>query len=464
MIKDEIRQAIITFHQQGIPLREISRKLGVSRNTVRHVIQKPVPISSHERDAQMLQCVRDLFSPCRGNAVRIAEEIKARHNIDLPYSTLTRIIREQNLRQPVRRAGTYTFAPGQEMQHDTSPHRLMLGDTRLTAQCASLVLAYSRKVYIQYYPRFTRFEARVFLDDALRFMDGACPRCVIDNTCVVLASGCGADAVITPEMAAFGRIYGVHFRAHSIGNPNRKAHVERSFHYVERNFLAGRSFRDWDDLNTQAREWCEQVANKKIKKSLGMSPEEAYVMEKPHMLVLPAILPPVYQSLERTVDIEAYINLDSNRYSVPEHLIGKDVTVYKYISRVTVFFQRKQVADHARIIGRSGGKLTEPAHHKKHLYKNAYRGACSEETLLMGRNETLDAYMKEMKKRVAGRGVARFRRLLLLQRTYPHDPFIKAVAQALKYGMYDLVRLEQMTLKLIAGDIFNLGDDECAPE
>ncbi|MDQ6951216.1 MAG: hypothetical protein Q9M26_06080, partial [Mariprofundales bacterium] len=58
-----------------------------------------------------------------------------------------------------------------------------------------------------------------------------------------------------------------------------------------------------------------------------------------------------------------------------------------------------------------------------------------------------------------GRGVARFRRLLLLQRTYPEKPFMQAIEQAFKYGMYDLTRLEQMILKFVAGDIFNLGDD-----
>jgi len=322
------------------------------------------------------------------------------------------------------------------------------------------VLAYSRRVYIQYYPRFTRFEARVFLDDAMRFMDGACPRCLIDNTCVVLASGCGADAVITPEMAAFGRIYGFHFIAHSIGNPNRKAHVERSFDYVERNFLAGRIFHDWDDLNRQARAWCEQVANKKPKRSLGMSPEEAYVMEKPHMLLLPAVLPPIYHSVDRVVDIEAYVSLDSNRYSVPERLIGKQVMVHKHLTRVVIFFQRKQIADHARIIGSRNGKTTDPSHHKPRAYKRAYQGACSEEKLLMGQHETLDAYLRGLKKHVHGRGVYRMRCLLNLQRTYPEAPFMAAVTQAQTYGMYDLARLESMILKLVAGDIFKLDDDD----
>jgi hypothetical protein len=62
------------------------------------------------------------------------------------------------------------------MQHNTSPHLVLLGGKKVKAQCAGLVLAYSRKLFIQYYPAFTRFEARVFLDAAFQFMDGTCPR------------------------------------------------------------------------------------------------------------------------------------------------------------------------------------------------------------------------------------------------------------------------------------------------
>jgi len=72
--------------------------------------------------------------------------------------------------------------------------------------------------------------------------------------------------------------------------------------YVERNFLAGRSFVDFDDLNRQAPDWCREVANQTPKRVLGMSPEAAYVLEKPDLQPLPRLLPPVYEVLERVVD------------------------------------------------------------------------------------------------------------------------------------------------------------------
>jgi len=456
MIREELRQAILLFHQQDMPIRQIARKLELSRNTVRNTIRQLTKEAGDDRDPQLLVQIEQAFADCGGNAVRIVELMEQRHGVALPYSTLTRIIREANLRKPKQRTGRYTFEPGQEMQHDTSPHRLKLGDKPITAQCASLVLAYSRMVYIQYYPCFTRFEAKTFLDGALRFFGGSCAHCMIDNTHVVLARGSGADAVIAPEMAAFGRIYGFEFRAHSIGNPNRKAHVERSFHYVENNFLAGRSFRGWKDLNQQALDWCRQTANIKIKRTLGTTPETALIIEAPHLIKLPAQLPPVYLAEDRIVDTEGYVLLDTNRYSVPERLIGKTVRVHKQSEHVAVFFNHQQIAYHPRLIGKRNDEKTEPGHHKSLHSKNRQPGACDEERQLLGRNKLLDCYINELKSRVRGRGVTAFRRLLSLQRTYPEDPFMAAIKQAQTYGMYDLARLEQMILKQVAGDIFQL--------
>jgi hypothetical protein len=45
---------------------------------------------------------------------------------------------------------------------------VVLSGKAVTAQCAGLTLAYSRRLFIQYYPRFTRFEAKHFLLEAVR--------------------------------------------------------------------------------------------------------------------------------------------------------------------------------------------------------------------------------------------------------------------------------------------------------
>lgn len=415
------------------------------------------PISKESGYEEHMKQIRELFRDCQGNVVRVQEELAARHDVRIPYQSLTWLIRKHQLRIPTpKRAGQYHFKPGEEMQHDTSPHRLKLGKRLLTAQCAALSLAYSRQLFIQYYPRFTRFECKTFLAEAMAYMQGACGRCVIDNTCVIVSHGAGPDASFAPEMEAFARIYGVTFMAHRINDPNRKARIERPFDYVEKNFLAGRSFTDWHDLNRQARQWCDQTANRKPKLSLGMSPLEAWVMEKPSLQPLPKVLPPVYLSEQRTVDIEGYVHLDTNRYSVPDTLIGNNVEVLKYWERVVIYHGRIIVAEHEReLVGRNT-RVTKPGHHQPLFRKKAYQGISMEEQTLTGQHESLDRYVIEIKKQARGRGVVKLRRLLDLKRTYPSAPFLKAIDEALRYRLYDLARLEKMILKNTGGDFFEL--------
>src|SRR5271167_849338 len=385
MTPTEIRTAVRCLQAQGHSLREISRLLALSRNTVRRILRQPAGevAETPPCDEATLGRLKAAFARARGNVVRV-RELLADDGLEVSYSTLTRWVREADLREPPRRAGEYNFVPGQEMQHDTSPHRVTFApaDKPVSVQCAGLVLAYSRRLFIQYYPRFTRFEAKTFLLEAVRFMAGVCPACVIDNTSVLLAAGAGADAVIAPEMLAFARTLGFRFRAHRVGHPDRKGRIERPFAYVENNFLAARDFQDFDDLNRQALAWCRDVANHKPKQALGMSAEAAYVIEKPHLRPLPDVLPPVYELLDRIVDLHGYVSVDTNRYSVPERFVGQSVAVYKLPAEIRVCRKDITIAVHRRLIGAREAKNTLPGHHAIPVRQN--RGTAGEEALLRG--------------------------------------------------------------------------------
>ena len=409
-------------------------------------------------DEAMLARLRTAFERVGGNVVRV-QELLAEDGHEVAYSTLTRWAREAGLRSPLRRAGHYDFAPGEEMQHDTSPHRLTFTQTGkpVTAQCAGLVLAYSRRLFIQYYPRFSRFEAKAFLLEAARFMAGVCPRCIIDNTSVLLAAGAGADAVIAPEMAAFARALGFGFQAHRVGDPDRKGRIERPFAYVEGNFLAGRQFADYDDLNRQALAWCNEVANAKPKAALGMSAEAAWQIERPHLRPLPEVLPPVYDLLDRVVDLHGYVSVDTNRYSVPQRWVGRPLTVYKLPAEIRICHKSTEVAVHRRLIGQRDARVSLPGHHTVPARQG--RGPSAEATMLAGDHPSLARYAEGLRQRSNGWGRRALVRLLEIKRTYPSAPFIAAVEQALHYGMFDLGRLEALVLERVAGDFFALERD-----
>jgi hypothetical protein len=197
-------------------------------------------------------------------------------------------------------------------------------------------------------------------------------------------------------------------------------------------------------LNRQVLAWCRDLANQKPKRALGMSPEAAYLIEKPLLQPLPSALPPVYELLERGVDLHGYVSVDTNRYSVPERFVGQSVTVYKYPAEIRV----------TRLIGQHDARHTLPEHHPTPARAN--RGPALEEKLLRGHHPSLERYAAALKQRAHGRGVRALRRLLELKRTYPAGPFLAAVEQALHFGLFDLARLETLILRQVAGDFFDL--------
>lgn len=452
----QIRHSVQALQLQGHSLREISRLLHISRNTVRRILRGPAGGERAQLDQAAQQRLAEVYARARGNAVRMGQILKDEHGIECAYSTLTRRVRQAELRARPQRAGEYHFEPGEEMQHDTSPHRLTIGGKSMTAQCAALVLACSRRLFFAYYPRYTRLQAKHFLLEAARFMQGCCARCVIDNTSVVLAGGSGAEAVIAPEMAAFAATLGFAFMAHRVGHPDRKGRVERVFFWIESGFLPGRSFTDFDDLNAQALRWCTEVANAKPRRALGCSAEQAWRRELAQLRALPAVLPPLYELLERVVDLHGFVSVETNRYSVPERLVGRQVTVLAHHDRIEIHYRGEPVATHRRLVDQRDARQVLPGHHT--IAQRTPRRSAFEQHL-RGEHEVLQRYAKALA-RQPHRGLRALQRLLQIKRTYPREPFLAAIEQALKFGLFDLARLERLVLRHVAGDFFALGDDD----
>ena len=457
------RQTVIAMHQAGQSTRQISRVMKMSRKTIRRILAGHAP-DGHNRQSRyeaLAPLVCRLYRQFAGNCVSVQNELAQQYGHTIPYTSLTHLVRALNLRpEKSQRSGTFTYAPGREAQHDTSAHRVSVAGKIVKAQCASMVLANCRLLFFQYYPRFTRFEAKVFLSDALDYFDAVPAICVIDNTSVIVAAGSGPDAVIAPEMEAFGAIYAMRFVPHAIGHADRSALVERNFHYIEHSFLPAKDFADWQTLNAAARNWCDQIANNKIKRALGMTPRQAYQSERPFLQPLPAVKPPVYQALSRTVDMYGYVAVDTNRYSVPERLCGKPVEVQKGLYDVRIFHHHRPVADHARIIDQRDAKSTLAGHHSQPMAHKTSQRTSPMMQKLLGHSQDLDTYVTRIGARRRAGATRRLQRLLAIKRDYPRQAFDPAIARALHYGVYDLDRLEKIILAGVAGDFFDLNEHD----
>ena len=465
MLDRDQRTAILQLKARGQSIRAIARAMKVCRDSVREVLRtgtQEVPALDREaKGTPWHDAILELHARCKGNLVRVQEELMAQGAV-LSYQALTAYCRRHGIGvEPKLPAGSYHFDPAQEMQHDTSPHRVRLGGRERLLQDASLVLCHSRMLFHQYYPTFDRFWCKVFLTEAFRYFGGVCACCMIDNTHVVVQQGTGAAMIAVPEMVAFSERFGFTFRAHERGHANRSARVERNFDYIENNFLAGREFQDWEDLNRQAREWCEKV-NATPKRHLHASPRDLFALERTLLKPLPLWIPPVYRLSYRTVDQEGYVHVNGNRFSVPYPLVGRQLEVREGVERIEVFQGQVLVADHGNPWDRLAHRISLPEHRPPRREGGTKAYPYPEEVDLLRLEPGLAGYVAALKAHGPGRAVRALRRLLTMAQDYPREPFLAAVATALAYGLFDLDRLDRMVLRHIAKDYFVL--DEAVPD
>jgi transposase len=467
MLSQAQRTTILELHAQGVAKREIARVMGISRVAVRKVLRSnssAVPeLQRSEKAEPYRQQILQLFDTCQANLVRVHEELAAA-GAELSYPALTAFCRRHGIGyQPPVAAGQYDFAPGVEMQHDTSPHELELAGKKRKVQTASAVLCYSRMLFFQCYPTFQRFDCKVFLTDALRYMGGASERMMIDNTHVVVLRGSGRDMVPVPEMAAFAERFGFEFVAHAIGNANRSGRVERPFHFVEHNFLAGRTFTSWEGLNQRAREWCDKV-NATYKKHIRAVPRELYAVERLHLKPLPAWIPEVYRLHQRMVDIEGYVALHTNRYSVPVEWIGRRVEVRETKDKIEIQRDARRLVTHRRIGAAEDQRITLAEHRPPRGQRAPRPDAHPEENAILSAAPELAEYVAGLKQRSRKVITLALRQLLRFVREYPREPLLGAAREAARYGLYDLDRLERMILRRVTREYFLLDrgpqDDE----
>ena len=465
MLDQGLRTAILSLQGKGHGIRQIARALQVSRGTVRTVLKAGSPtvprINRPEKAEPYREQILEWVDRCRGNLVRVHEEL-VQQGVSISYPALTAFCRRHAIgHAPPAPVGHYDFAPGQEMQHDTSPHRALVAGVEQRIQTAPLVLCYSRLLFFQAYAVFTRFQCKVFLTDALEYLTGAAATCMIDNTHVVVASGTGARMVPAPEMAAFAERFGFVFRAHEKGDANRSARVERPFHFIEHNFLAGRTFADLADLNAQARAFCDTV-NAAPKRHLHASPRELFAAERAHLRPLPLFVPEVYALHHRLVDVEGYVNVHGHRYSVPYALIGRQLEIRETKDRIDVYHGPRLAASHAKVLDRSVSRVTLPEHRPPRGVRPRTQPSPEDQALAQA-DPPVPAYAAALKQRSAGRGTLALRRLLALYREYPRTAFLQAVTLADHYGLFDLDRLERLTLRVIAKEYFRLAEDDGEP-
>jgi transposase len=449
MIEPDKRKAIFLLHQEGMPLREISRRLGLSRNSVRRVIAQegrtPARSFTPSIDPVLL---RQLHQECDGYVQRVFEKLQEEHGLKVKYSSLTRWLRQLGITRAVStRCDRVPDEPGAEMQHDTSPFTIVLGQTPTKLQASLLYLRYSKRRYLQFYRVFDRFQMKCFLHRALLYWGYAPPICVIDNTNLARLRGLGAQAVIVAEMEILGKTYSFRFLCHARGHSDRKAGEERSFLTVETNFLPGRTFESLEDLNRQALEWSTVRMEQRPQGKAGLIPAQAFEHERGFLQPLPPHLPAPYKILERSVDEYGYVAVEANYYWVPGTGRGQ-VMVLRYDQHIQIYQFGQLLLEYPLEPNGVRNKQVNPPGQPVSAYKPRQRHQPSheEEKRLRALAPNVSAYVDFI---LAAQGLLRhqyLRRLLALSQRMTPELFVRSVERAHRYRITSLVILEKIAL------------------
>jgi len=458
MIEPDKRKAIYLLHKEGMGIREISRNMNISINTVTTIIGQAGEVPQTTRKDRIdidTELVSRVYHQCDGRVQRTHEMLSEEHGIRIGYSTLSRIIRDLGFGQGrTKRCHRVPDEPGVEMQHDTSPYRVKFANIPVLVQGSLLYFRFSKVRYLKFYRSFDRFKMKCFFHQALTFWGYTAYVCIIDNTNLARLVGTGKNAVINPEMAQFAKQYGFEFICHEVGHANRKAGNERGFYTVETNFFPGREFANLEDMNRQAFEWATvRMANRATTKT-RLIPAQVFEYEKPYLKDLPGFVPAPYLVLTRGTDQYGYASVDGNFYWIPG-TDRHDVKVLQYAEHLMIYRNRKLLGRYRLPADGVKNELIAPEGQEKPPYqpKNRKKPTAKQENILRKAAKEINDYL-DFAVKSGGIQKHRFiRGLYGLYRKIALEVFIKTVKRALKYRITDIKTVERIaTLQLTAGN------------
>lgn len=455
MIGPDKRKAVYLLHEQGMGLREIARNMNISPNTVMRIIEQKGQMPETVRKDKISidpELLAGLFSECKGRAQRVYEKLMEEHGINIAYSTLTQMLREQGLsKKHSGRCHRVPDEPGVEMQHDTSPYRVRLGGISTLVQGSLLYFRYSKIRYLKFYRAFNRFRMKCFFHEALVYWSYAAQTCIIDNTSLARLRGTGKNAVIVPEMERFAAQYGFKFLCHEKGHANRKAGNERGFYTVETNFFPGRSFDSLEKMNRQAFDWATRRSANRPTGKTRLIPSVAFEYEKPYLIKLPPYVEPPYLVHERGTDQYGYVSVNGNFYWIPGTK-RHHVNVLEYADHLKIYHARELLGRYPLPPDDVKNEMIPPqgAHLPSHKPKYRKKPTAREEKILRSLTKTVDEYLNFAVPK-SGQPKHRFiRALFALYRKTAPSVFIQTVERACKYRITDIKVIENITALLLS--------------
>lgn len=181
----------------------------------------------------------------------------------------------------------------------------------------------------------------VFFDSQVRFFNmigGMFREVVYDNMRNVVSKFIGKnEKEINPNLLAFANYYGFDVNVTNCFSGNEKGHVEGSVRIIRKKAFALKY--EFDSLD-QAEMYLEEIL-------IELNKESRINDEKKHLLELRPSFELAKLSIH-TVDKYSLIQVDRNKYSVPDYLVGRKVLCRAYAREIKIYINDKLIAIHKR--------------------------------------------------------------------------------------------------------------------
>jgi transposase len=253
--------------------------------------------------------------------------------------------------------------PGEQSQVDWGHFgKLTLGRAVRPLLAFVMVLSYSRRIFLRFYlgqhtENFLRGHEAAF-----QAWGGVVREVLYDNLKSAVLERQGDAIRFNPLLLDFARHYRFAPRPVAVARGNEKGRVERAIAYVRRAFFLARRFRDLEDLNGQAQDWCDgPAAQRRWVEDDRRTVAEAFEEERALLLPLPSTPFPTDERREVSVGKTPYVRFDHNDYSVPHERVHQVVVVAASLSTVRILHRGAVVAEHPRSFERRR-QIEDPAH------------------------------------------------------------------------------------------------------
>ena len=341
---------------EGHSIRGISRELGISRNTVRRYVRSPEVPKAKTRSKRGSKLdpytgyIDERLSEGLDNCVVLLREIREL-GYDGSYPTLTSYVRPR--RRPRQPKATVRFEtePGEQAQVDWGVFSYIAENGRRRRMWGFvMVMGFSRAIYVEL---VRRADVATFIRchiNAFEYFGGVPRRCLYDNAkVVVIERDDEGRHEWNSRMLDFARRVGFDLRLCRPYRAQTKGKVESGVKYVRRNFWPSARFTDDADLNRQALEWCDVVANERVHGTTGRVPRMMLEVERSSLGVLPDRSGlGVYLREDRKVGRDGYVNWGGSWYGVPWTWAGSTVQVGVNAGTVEIWSGSERLAVHPK--------------------------------------------------------------------------------------------------------------------